>query len=392
MSDPKSSHAHALIRRGFDLGDTSSIKADATANSSELNGAWAKGEPIVLRGIARSSISTHQHHIARSAELCERILTGESAEQVFDEPVYQARWSAQFEALGTSVNPAEQQEIETLFFDGLASDSSPNGLPDGLPDGEPIEDLWLKVSWLSFYEGDKSLRFRFSFGVDHEEDVAADPVRQHYAAELADALFPESRIITHNQDLLAKIQEYAISQSGEQRDTATARFVERIIYFNAPQGGAYLHHDLERGHAGVVYVQVSGETCWLALPKNTLLTNIQKFIQQCDHSGGWPVSFSHNFNKKERDQLTALSIDLSALDAAIESFNHSALIRLINETPEFVQALIANGHGHILKSGDAILLPQQTSPATEVQNCCWHSVFCIGDVAGEGLSFAIRTD
>ena len=214
----------------------------------------------------------------------------------------------------------------------------------------------------------------------------------NYAAELADALFPESRIITHNQDLLAKIQEYAISQSGEQRDTATARFVERIIYFNAPQGGAYLHHDLERGHAGVVYVQVSGETCWLALPKNTLLTNIQKFIQQCDHSGGWPVSFSHNFNKKERDQLTALSIDLSALDAAIESFNHSALIRLINETPEFVQALIANGHGHILKSGDAILLPQQTSPATEVQNCCWHSVFCIGDVAGEGLSFAIRTD
>ena len=60
MTDSNSNNAHALIRRGFDLGDTSNIgdasniDADATDKSSESNESWAKGEPIVLRGIAKS--------------------------------------------------------------------------------------------------------------------------------------------------------------------------------------------------------------------------------------------------------------------------------------------------------------------------------------------------
>jgi hypothetical protein len=242
-----------------------------------------------------------------------------------------------------------------------------------------VEDLWLKISWLSFYENDQSLRFRFSFGVDHEEDVAADPLRQQYAAELADALFPESALISQNDKLLKELTAYL--------HDAPPRFVERIIYYNAPQGGAYLHHDLERGHAGVVYVQASGKTCWLALAKSELLNHIRDFIQLCETNSTWPESLS----TKQRKQLSVLSLDNHALIEALDSFEHDTLIHLINETPTFIQYLISRGHAYVINPGDAILLPQQTSNKTQTQNCCWHSVFCLDEVMGEGLSFAIKT-
>ena len=53
------------------------------------------------------------------------------------------------------MNEGDDQEIETVLFDALDN-------------GEVVaEDLWAKVSWLSFFEEDSSLRVRFSFGMDH---------------------------------------------------------------------------------------------------------------------------------------------------------------------------------------------------------------------------------
>ena len=131
----------------------------------------------------------------------------------------------------------------------------------------------MKASWLSFYEGDASLRFRFSFGVDFVEDVAADQNRQHYAALLTEAVSPESKIITDNQQL-----KHTLSQT---LGSEEFRFVERIIYFNSASGGAYLHHDRERGHAGVVYAQLTGQTLWLALPQQALIDEINLFVKTC---------------------------------------------------------------------------------------------------------------
>ncbi len=367
LDAPAANNTHALQRRGIDLGavQIANITSDVGSSSS-----WIRGEPIILRGIATPLIEHHAADIQRAADLCEHILAGESAETVFDEPYYQQRWSAHFEALGTSVNPAEEQELETLFFDGVS------------PEHGSIEDLWLKISWLSFFESDQSLRFRFSFGEDHIEDVAADPLRQHYAAQLAQVLFPESALITDNQALLAKIAESIDASS----TTKKLQFVERIIYFNAPNGGAYLHHDLERGHAGVVYVQASGQTCWIALPQEELLDMICDFVAACASNDTWPTGFS----MQEIQQLVALAAKREELAQALLSFAHDALIRLINESPSFIEQLHEAGHVYQLNTGDAILLPQQTAPADEPQNCCWHSVFCIGEQMGEGLSFAIR--
>ncbi len=378
MSKPNS---FKLQRRGFDLGAIN-IAAQTQAqqpwpSDAALHRAWRNGQAIPLpKIVSASTLSAHAPAIHNSKRLYERVLAGDSAEVVFDEPAYAERWQAKFEALGSSVNPAVRQEIETLFYDGKVFDGERQGQ-------ELVEDLWVKLSWLSYFEGDTSLRFRFSFGVDHEEDVASDPIRQRYSANLAEALFPESVLISENQILLDLIQ----GALGDSRP----RFVERIVYFNAPSGGAYLHHDLERGHAGVIYVQASGQTCWLAISKFKLMQVIAEFVESCDAKNGWPKSL----NKEQQAELLNLANYRSALDAALESFNHDALIHLINETQDFVQYLIELGYAHVLNAGDGILLPQQTEfdgTDNAEQNCCWHSVFCLNDESGEGLSFAINVN
>ena len=55
-------------------------------------------------------------------------------------------------------------------------------------------------------------------------------------------------------------------------------YVERIVYFNAPEGGAQFHHDVERGHLGVVFAQLSGRTAWLTLSTEQLLDAMQNFL------------------------------------------------------------------------------------------------------------------
>ena len=158
------------------------------------------------------------------------------------------------------------------------------------------------------------------------------------------------------------------------------RFVERIIYFNSPQGGAYLHHDRERGHAGVVYAQLTGSTFWLALTRKCLVDEIIFFVRSCQESS-WP----NHITLEMQVELSKLAQEPKQLPAELESFNNDTLIHLINETKPFIQQLISNGHSRTLQSGDILLLPQETDDF-----CCWHSVFTLGETSGEALSFAIR--
>ena len=270
---------------------------------------------------------------------------------------YAERLEPKFQSLGSVFNESDEQEIEIVTFDVM--------------DGDEIiaEDLWMKASWLSFHDDDASLRFRFSFGIDLEEDVAADPHRQELSAELTDAVFPESEIITDNDELEETLKELLGSDG--------VSFVERIIYFNSPNGGAYMHHDMERGHAGVVFAQLSGSTFWLALPKSNLVEEIITFSK----NNSWPDSLSAKM-KSEMDELVS---NPTKLIEQLDSFKNDTLIHLINETEEYVQFLIARGHGNHLEPGDVFLLPQATE-----ENCCWHSVFCLGDEMGQALSFAVR--
>jgi len=352
---------YTLMRRGYSLGKIDSIDYIRTADPISN---WHLGKPVFLSQVCSDQINSNTPNIQQAEALYRAILNKQECDPLLDLTPYKERIEANFEPLGASVNEGDQQEIETLFFDGVNNTNI------------VAEDLWLKISWLSFYQEDDSIRFRFSFGIDLAEDVAADANRQRYAALLAQAIFPESSVITDNQTLNTLIVQTLQADKFE--------FVERIVYFNASNGGAYLHHDRERGHAGVVYAQVTGSTFWLALPRQVLVSEIISFVESCHNSHNWPTSV----NKKMRSELLNLIAsvdDNTQLIAELSSFANDTLIHLINETTEFIQHLISQGHGRLLHAGDALLLPQETD-----ESCCWHTVFNVGGKSGEALSFAIR--
>ena len=230
-----------LVRRGFLLGDV-------PENIGKINdlASWKEGYPILLKGKCLEELSLFNKDIKQSENLVRAILNEEDCDAILAKAPYLSRLEKKFQSLGSIFNQGNDQEIEMVMFDAL--------------DGDKIiaEDLWMKASWLSFHE-DPSMRFRFSFGMDQEEDVAADPHRQKLSAQLTDVIFPESAIITENKNLKEDLTKILGSDK--------INFVERIIYYNAPNGGAYMHHDLERGHDGVVFAQVTGCSFWLALPK-----------------------------------------------------------------------------------------------------------------------------
>lgn len=341
-----------LKRRGFSLGNIP--ETQSTSNNLE---SWNQGYPVFLKEECLNYIESHNLDIQQTENLVSAILEEQDCDSILAKPPYLDRLEPKFQSLGSVFNEEDRQEIEMVTFDVM--------------DGNNIiaEDLWMKAAWLSFYDDDCSLRFRFSFGIDLQEDVAADPYRQQLSSEITDAIFPESAIITQNTGLEKKLKKILGSDG--------VSFVERIIYFNAPNGGAYLHHDLERGHAGVVFAQITGSTFWLALPKQKLTEEIIHFSQNYP----WPESLTSEM-KNEMNQLVNNPEQLSE---QLDSFCNDSLVHLINETKEFVQFLIAQGHGSHLKPGDVLLLPQETR-----QTCCWHSVFCIGEEIGQALSFAIR--
>ncbi len=353
---------YQLQRRGFHLGYIACADGTEELSANEKTLAWEQGTPIVLRNRCQQQLHQNSQYIQQAETLYLAVLEGTDIDGLLAKPPYIKRLN-QFDSLGSSINEGDAQEIETIVFDAI--------------DANQIlaEDLWMKISWLSFYEKDASLRFRFSFGADLVEDVAADATRQHYAAQLTDAIFPESKLITYNQELVQEIQTIL--------NATTIHFVERIVYFNAPDGGAYLHHDRERGHAGVVYAQVTGKTAWLALPKGELIKEISEYTTEKKTSQTWPASIDSNM----QNTLIDYCCDLQILSDQLESFSDECLISLINETEEFIQRLIHKGHAHILCAGDVILLPQES----ETQ-CCWHSVFNLGEQTGQALSFAIRTN
>ena len=358
MLDSNTKESQRLFRRGFDLGTIGATPSNQTC--SDFSNNWNAGKPVFLKQQCLQALREHQEHFSQSKQLYQAVLDEQDCSSLLDEHPYIERLKENFESLGSCINEGDSQEIETVLFDAIKKEQI------------IAEDLWMKASWLSFHEEDASLRFRFSFGIDLHEDVAADEERQYYASLLSDAIFPESTLITKNNSLIDKITSLLKCND--------IRFVERIIYFNSPQGGAYLHHDRERGHAGVVYAQLSGNTFWLALTRSALVEEIITFVSQCQN-GAWPETIT----KTMQTELKSLTTQPNKLIAELESFSNSTLIHLINETACFVQQLITQGYSKTLKPGDILLLPQETE-----EYCCWHSVFNLGETSGEALSFAIR--
>ncbi len=354
-----------LQQRGAHRGWMSDVSAPErqTVSIEDIRNVWNQSEPIILSGFIDSrQLMEHEAHIDQSYELMNRVLDDEECNDIFQQTPYASRIPSHFEILSSIYDENDPQAIEKIECDVVY--------------GEEVvaENLWVKLSWLSFVEEDASLRFRFSFGLESYEDVAADPVRQQYAAEFTEAIFPESVLISHNEPLKQVLCKVL--------DADDVSYVERIVFFNASEGGAQFHQDIEKGHQGVVFAQLRGRTGWLTLSKQALIDEIQTFLLRSDASS---LMQAVN-NPEEIECLYSKASDNVLLSAYLDEQDNDPLEKLINRIPAFAEQLVERGHVYIVNPGDIVLLPQQ-----DIDHCAWHAVLCLDDFPGEALSFAVRS-
>ena len=348
-----------LARRGFQLGWIAEGERPHMREAQSIVSDWKQDRAALLPGLLDIVPFTQQ--IEQAHRLMDVTLQTEEVASQLEKAPYQEQLGDQLPLVASVIEEHDDQGIEKIYFDAEV-------------DGAVVaEELWCKASWLSFHDEDASLRFRFSFGMEGYEDVAADPVRQSWAGALCDALFPESAAITTNEIINGLLAESL---------DADAAYVERIVYFNAPNGGAQMHHDVERGHDGVVFAQMSGSTFWLALAKPLLMDELAEFINDEQNTD---AIVSVLPSATDRAELAALVKDRQAMSDYLEEYDHELLEAVMDRLPEFTQYLTGKGYAHLLHAGDVLLLPQR-----DLDNCVWHSVFCLGDEPGEALSFAVR--
>jgi hypothetical protein len=241
-----------------------------------------------------------------------------------------------FEPGGCAVDAGDAREIEKVYYHARRGRS---GRIAG-------RDLYAKLSWISTDASDTSLRIRFSFGSERMRDWLRDPKRSALADRFAQAAFPECAAIGKNARLMGLVRRLA----GQ-----PVRATERIIYNNAPGGGAVFHHDAEPGQIGVIYAQLAGETGWLAIRKRELAERL-----------------AGRLGRKARAVLRALDEP----DRALE--------RALNHSPSFAGELVRGNYYIHLFPGDVLLLPSHGP-----DDVAWHSVFALGDRASLSLSFAM---
>ncbi len=351
-----------LKRRGTTLGWIAACNQASSIDAKAAAQAWRNSDAYALPGFVRDKLDSHHGHIDQSLTLMAQVAEGTEVAELFEQPPYIERTTPQFEMLSSFQDEGDDQEIETIEYDAVDSDEVVG------------ENLWCKASWLSFEDDDASLRFRFSFGMVGYEDVAADLTRQHYAAQLTEAIFPESSIISSNP----KLEDFMQQVLG----TEKIAYVERIVYFNSPNGGAQFHQDVERGHLGVVFAQVHGRTGWLACSKTQLMDEIVSFVNDPANVAALAALLP---DESMAQALSQKSKERQQLNSWMDNRDNEPLELLINRCPEFYRHLIEQGYGYILNPGDIILLPQKS-----IDDCAWHTVFCLDDFPGESLSFAVR--
>ena len=353
-----------LRRRNLALGYVHQSVPATLSDAETVAAKWRNDEAILLPGLL--DIAPWQADIAQAQRLMEGTLESGACAHLLEIGPYRERLAARFPLVASSFEDHDEQGIEKLYFD---AECDQNGTPECV-----AEDLWCKASWLSFIEEDASLRFRFSFGMECLEDVAADPARQQWAARLCDAIFPESAVITENATINGMLKPVL---------DGTPAYVERIVYFNAPNGGAQMHHDVERGHDGVVFAQLSGNTCWLALAKPLLIDEISTFVADAGNSSELARLLP---DASQRGALRELCADRAALSSYMDGFDHELAEAVMVRSPQFIHQLVQQGYGYMLHPGDVLLMPQR-----DLDRCVWHSVITLGDEPGEALSFAVRS-
>jgi hypothetical protein len=340
-----SADAVELCRRGVRHG-----RLRATARASAVDDAprlWRDDRAIWLPGFFRKALTPDvRRRVASARAFFDRARNGADVRILERLIAHRLGPRAGFRKTAAAVEMFDAREIGKVYADEIV-------------DGEPrARDLYAKLSWIAADESDASLRARFSFGSEMLFEWHRDPRRAKAADRFAEAVFPEGRALARHARLLRLLAQCAKRE---------VRLSERIVYSNAPGGGAVFHHDAEPTQLGVLYGQFAGRTAWLASPKRDLAAALAE----------------HGARGSLGRRLVTPARALKALDAR----DDSALDRLLNDTPSFTRALVERGALIVLNPGDVLVLPSHGIDA-----CCWHSVFAPGETPSLAHSYGIFAD
>ncbi|MCC6407783.1 MAG: hypothetical protein IT453_11495 [Planctomycetes bacterium] len=349
---------HVLERRGARLGLVREV-CDVACGDEELERRWRTDRPLILRGLLAPKLAKHRAAALRSVAFFDRVRAGATLQ---DEVWKRLAGSREFEPAGASVDLGDTREIEKVFAHRRAVPGATGASGTSAKRGQPAKksrrialDLYGKLCWISVDERDVSLRVRFSFGSETLMEWFDDPTRAVHADAFAKAVFPECAVLDENRELL----ELVTRLTGRE-----IRLSERIVYNNAPGGGAIFHHDAEPWQLGVVYGQLVGETAWFALPKRELAELVPAFAKtpRAKKSFGTPARALRALDREDADDLA----------------------RVLNETPALARVLVERGHFFRLTAGDAILMPSHG-----LDDVCWHAVIALGKTPSLAHSYGI---
>jgi hypothetical protein len=311
-----------LRRRGADLGFA--VETERTPPSAdEALARWQRSEAVFLPGVLGSGPGDHARAITASLRMFDRLRRGAP---FLDELDRRLRADGDLRYAGSTADRDDRREIERVFVDAC-----PNGVC-------VAKDLWAKLTWIADDATDRSLRIRFSAGLEQiEEWMQSTDLTGGWVDQFAARAFPECAAVLACRPLRARLQ--ALLQRPH-------RLSERIVYNNAPDGGAVFHHDAEPGQLGVVFSQLEGHTAWLTLPKRRLAALLVR---------------------------TGRAATCAAAMAALDRGDDRPLWRVLNRDAGFTAHLAAHGALFVLRAGDAILLPSQG-----IDDVAWHSVLALG--------------
>jgi len=335
-----------LRRRGILHGHLEAVR-DAGAGDAatvDVGQAFAAAEPIALPGILAPDLAAAAAEVEHSQRLFEHLRQGGR----FLEVVLAALADApHLRPEGSTVDRLDPREIEKVYVSGVE-------------DGRRVRggrDVWAKLQWIAHDERDLSLRVRFSCGTEQLHDWQRNVEGQQWSDRFAELLFPEGRVLAQNTALLDLL---------EQLLGAPPRLSERIVYSNAPGGGAVFHHDADASQRGVAYGQLAGATAWLALPAGELAAQVAA-CAAAQARADLPATAELARRRLDREDDTAL-------------------FHLLNEDTRFTARLAEAGWLTVLEPGDALLLPSHDRDRT-----AWHSVFALGEAPSLAHSYGVFT-
>lgn len=363
-----------LERRGRDHGTYLELREDAVLRpkqrpkhrAAELAMRWNAGRPIVLHGALGTSLRDHTRQVKVWTQAAQT-LAGEGGLAAFL-GARKLQLPGTVELLGAS--SAEPTDPDRHL-----------GRVD-LRDGESgFDDLWIQAGRLSTHGDDSSIRMRFSFGREVEDDASQDEERHRAVERIARALFPPSEALHGSETVTDTLGQLRGRES---------YLTQHILYWNAPSGGALFHHDAfdepeEHAQRGVCYAQLAGRTAWLALSLEDLSLRVRElFSALAEGEMPW-LREELDPEGSEIRSLFDLSRDWRRLAEELAQPGCGRFGVYVNRGPEITSWLADSGHMFVLGPGDVILLPNHG-----LQRTAMHSVFCASERMTLGLSTAIR--